>query len=620
MCGINGFNFRDEALIKKMNDVTRHRGPDDEGFYFDNNVSLGNDRLSIIDLSENARQPIWNEDKTKCVVFNGEIYNFQELRKGLLERGHKFISKSDTEVILHLYEDKKEKTPEYLNGIFAFAIYDKNKNELFLARDRSGVKPLYYYFDPSTSSGQAKFVFSSEIKAILAHGIKREIDEEALAHYFRLFFVPSPYTLFSGIKKLPPAHYLVYRQGQIYLKKYWDLEDLPEIESPKEIKEKLLFLIKDAVRRQLISDRPLGIFLSGGIDSTSVLGIAAELSAGPIKTFSVGYDIEEGDKFNRDFYLARETSKHYGTIHREVLVTDIDARDNIEKVIWHMEEPVPNSVQIPTFILSKEAKKEVAVVLGGDGGDEIFGGYPRYRYNQLIETYQFLPLFLRKNVLPKFLELVLKKKNLAEKLNTPRGVSRYLLFMGEKSEILSQVLKEGFRKNITEDFLRKNYPENKFKDPTKYLMYLDLFTWLVDESLIRSDKMTMAASLEERVPILDHRLVELAFRIPTKYKVRGKKDNKWIFREAVKKYLPPHILGKEKRGWFPPASKWLRRGMKDFAYSVLSPGYCQDTQEYFDFSQIRKVLDDHISKKKYNLDIIWSLITFQIWYKQFIEK
>ncbi|MCP6718275.1 MAG: asparagine synthase (glutamine-hydrolyzing) [Patescibacteria group bacterium] len=615
MCSINGFNFKDEGLVKKMVEVTKHRGPDQEGFYCDENVSLGQARLSIIDLSEKGRQPIWNEDKSICVLCNGEIYNFKELRKELQAKGHRFFSHSDSEVILHLYEEKGERCVEDLNGIFAFVIFDKNKNKLFLARDRVGVKPLYYYFDGK------RFIFSSEIKAILCHSVPKEIDQEALFHYFRLFFVPSPFTLFKNIWKLVPAHHLTYKNGEIVVKRYWDIKDLPEIESKEEAIEKIKLLLKDSVRRQLISDRPLGIFLSGGIDSTSILGIASEFTSGKIKTYSVGFDIDiERDKYNRDFQFARQTSKYYNTSHHELLISDIDARDNIEKAIWHMEEPVPNPIQIATFLLAKEAKKEVAVVLGGDGGDELFGGYPRYYYSQLIDRFQLFPSFLRKNFLPySLLELIFQKKDLKEKLNIPPGASRYLLHMGQKAEILSQVLNKKFDEDLTKDFLKRHYPENKFKDQTKYLMYLDLSTWLPDESLIRSDKMTMAFGLEERVPILDHRLVELAFRIPTRYKVKGKRNNKWIFQEAMKEYLPSHVLGQEKRGWFSPAAKWLRAGLKDFAYEVLSPNYCSETQQYFNFPQIKEILDDHISGKKYNLDIIWSLLTFQIWYKSFLK-
>lgn len=614
MCSINGFNFKDEGLIQKMMTLTEHRGPDDRGFYIDDNISLGHDRLSIIDLSEKARQPLWNEDKSAAIIFNGEIYNYRELRDDLLKKGHRFYSQSDTEVILHLWEDKAEKCLNDLNGIFAFAIYDKKNQKIFLARDRGGVKPLYYYFD-----GQ-KFIFSSEIKAILAHPILRQVDEEAMAYYFQIFFTPSPLTLFKNIRKLPPAHYLILQGDKAEIRKYWDIEDLPEIKSKKEAISQIKNLFGDSVKRQLISDRPVGVFLSGGIDSTSILGLVCENSREKVKTYSVGFAGElNQEKYNRDFNLARQTAKYYNTEHHELLISDTDARDNLEKIIWHMEEPIPNATQISTFLLAKYAKKDVAVVLGGDGGDEIFGGYPRYYYSQLIDRYQGLPAFLRRNIVPKVLESIFNKKYLEQKMNTPPGAARYLLHMGQKQEILSEALKLKIEPDLMGKFLRERYPENKFKDKIKYLMYLDLLTWLPDESLVRSDKMTMAWGLEERVPILDHRLVELAFRIPTKYKVRGKTQNKWIFRQAMKKYLPAHILGKEKRGWFSPGSKWLRHGLKDLAYEVLSPDYSPATGKYFNFAEVKKILDDHISGKRYNSDILWSILAFQMWHKNFIK-
>lgn len=617
MCSINGFNFRDEGLIRKMVEETKHRGPDQDGFYCDENVSLGHARLSIIDLSEKGRQPIWNEDKTICVIANGEIYNFQELRRDLEKKGHRFFSKSDSEVIVHLWEEKQEKCAEELNGIFAFAIYEKNTGKLFLARDRIGVKPLYYYFDNNN------FIFSSEIKGILAHNIKREIDERALNYHFRFFFTPAPFTLLRRIYKLMPSQALIFEKGEIKIRKYWDIKgNLPEIESADEAMEGIRFWLKDSIRRQLISDRPLGIFLSGGIDSTSVLGIASEMTKAKIKTYSVGFDIDiETEKYNLDFELARKTSQHYNTDHHELLISGADAREHLEKVIIHMEEPAPNPVQIPTYLLAQMAKKSVAVVLGGDGGDEIFGGYDRYLHSRTIDRFQSLPGILKHKLLPLFLEKVLRKSDLKTKLNTGQGIARYLLFMAQNKKVLSKAFKKELpKKHALEEFLKEYYPENKFKDNNKYLMYLDLLTWLSDESLLRSDKMTMAHGLEQRVPILDHALVEFAFRIPTAFKVRNKKNNKWIFREAMKEYLPQHLLNKSKRGWFSPASKWLRKELRTMAYEILSPGYSMATRDYFDFNQARAILDKHISGEEYNLDIIWSLLTFQIWYRKFINN
>jgi len=485
-----------------------------------------------------------------------------------------------------------------------------------LARDRAGVKPLYYYFDGKN------FIFSSEIKAILNHNISRQLEESALGLYFKLFYVPSPLTLFKNVLKLKPAHYIIYKDNKISINKYWDIEDSDAEYSEQEAIDGVRSLMRDSVKRQLISDRPVGVFLSGGIDSTSVLGNASEFSPG-IKTYSIGFSDKIGNekfdsKFNRDFYLARETSKIYGTDHHELMINGADVLYNFEKTIWHMDEPNPNATHVPTYLLAKEAKKDVAVVLGGDGGDEIFGGYPRYYYSMLLDKYQLLPGFLREGILPIFLEKFLKKENLGYKLNVPRSIDRYLLFMSEHNETIFEVLKPN-AVSVNKEFFLNYFPQNKFKDFSKYLMYLDLAMWLADESLMRSDKMTMAHGLEERVPILDHRLIELAFRIPSKLKIGRGNKNKMIFRKAMSNYLPKNVLNKDKRGWFSPGSFWLRSGLKDFSYEVLSPAYCASTEVYFDFPAIQKMLSDHISGKRYNAHTLWSLLTFQIWYRKFMN-
>lgn len=617
MCSINGFNFSNRDLIEKMVKATKHRGPDDQGFFIDQNVSLGHARLSIIDLSEKGRQPLWNEDKTIAVICNGEIYNFRQLRRELEKEGHLFFSGSDSEVIVHLYEDKKEKTPQFLNGIFAFAVYNKKENCLFLARDGQGVKPLYYYFD------NQRLIFSSEIKGLLVHPIKRELNSQALEHHFRLFFTPSPFTLLKGIYKLQPAHYLKLEPGGLEIKRYWHLEDKEEIKSKKQAVLRIKEQFKEAVKAQLVSDRPLGIFLSGGVDSTAVLGQASKLTSGKIKTFSVGYQMEVKDeKFNQDFYLAQKTAQVYATDHHQLLISDKQALDNFEQVLEHLEEPAPNPVQIATFLLAKEAKSKVAVVLGGDGGDEIFGGYPRYYYDKLINLYQKAPLFLRKGLLSSLAEKALNKEQLSEKLATP-GPGRYLLYLGANTNDLAKVFRpEIFSqfKNDTEDFLARNYPPYQFKDPLKYLMYLDLNTWLSDKSLLRSDKMTMAWGLEQRVPLLDHHLIELAFQIPSRFKIKKGLKNKWIFRQAVKEFLPPHLLKQEKMGFASPGAKWLRGGFEDFAKQVLSENYCRGTRPLFNFPQIQQMLSDHIQGKAYHYHILWALLCFQIWHRQFIDN
>lgn len=615
MCGINGFNFNQPDLIERMNKKIKHRGPDQEGIYCNEDFSLGHVRLSIIDLSERAKQPLFNEDKSLTLIFNGEIYNFRELREKLIKKDHRFLSQSDSEVILHLYEDYGQECLELLNGMFAFALLDIKKKELFLARDRIGIKPLYYYFD-----GQ-KIIFSSEIKAILEHPIKREIDFNAFNHYFRLHYVPHPLTMFKNIHKLPPASYLSLKNNQIKIKQYWQIDNFQDINSEKEIIEQIQHLMKDSVKRQLISDRPVGIFLSGGIDSTSILGLASELGHKQIKTFSVGFDIEP-DKFNFDFEMAKKVSQYYQTDHHELIVSGRDVLQNIEKVIYHLDEPIANATQIATFLLAKLAKQEVAVVLGGDGGDELFGGYPRYCYSRLADQWQKIPRHLRDNFLTNsllnYLEKYLNKYNLQRKLNLPVGVERYLLFMSQKDDILEKFLKPDYwQRNLTKNFYQEKYFQSyPKKDFEKYFMLVDLWTWLVNESLMRSDKMTMAFGLEQRVPILDYRLAELSAKIPSKYKLEG--GGKYIFKKAMSKYLPDYVLTAPKHGWFSPTAKWLRTDLRDFAYDVLSEQYCRETKDYFNFKNIRKILDNHINKKEYNLTCLWILITFQVWAKQYL--
>jgi asparagine synthase (glutamine-hydrolysing) len=453
---------------------------------------------------------------------------------------------------------------------------------------------LYYYCKNN------KFIFSSEIKAILEHEINREVDLGALNHYFRLMYVPAPLTMFKNIYKLPQAHYLILKKGEIEIKKYWDVDDFKDIKSKEEIIERIQELTKESVRGQLISDRPVGIFLSGGIDSTSVLGITSQLLSDKIKTYTVGFEIyDPSKKFIQDILLARQTSQYYQTEHQELFVDSKDILDNITTVFYHMDEPIAEPTQIATFLLSGLAKKEVAVVLGGDGGDELFGGYKRYYYSYILSKYwatKTLPF-------------------LKSKLHTK--------FMFQKEEEISKILsKEINQTRITGKFFKEKYLKKySVSDFEKLFMLIDLKTWLADESLMRTDKTTMAFGLEQRVPVLDHRLVELAMKIPSKYKMKDENQGKEIFIEAMKDYLPEHILKSDKKKvWMTPMSEWLRTDLNNFASEVLSPNYSSQTQNYFDFKGIEQIFIDHVERRQYNLNLIWALVTFQFWHKKFIEK
>src|SRR3989344_3135329 len=555
MCGINGFNFSSEELIRKMNNKIKHRGPDGDGIFVCDNISLGHTRLAIIDLSDKASQPMFSTDDSLVLVFNGEIYNFQDIRKDLKSKGYKFLSDSDSEVIINSYKEYGVECLQKFNGIFSFAIFDKSDKSIFLARDRVGVKPLYYYYDND------KFIFSSEIKSILEHGIERKINTDALNIYFRTLYVPAPLTMFDGINKLESGSYLVYKDNKLTKEKYWEPKDFANIEDKKEAISQIRNLMKDSVRLQLISDRPVGVFLSGGIDSTVITGLVSEITKSKVKTFSANYDVKV-NKFNIDADLAKRTSEYYKTDHTEIEITGSDARDNLFDVIEHMDEPVANATQIATYILSKRTSQEVVVVLGGDGGDELFGGYERYRMSKLISNYQKIPSFLRVSFGNLFINLFKHKNKSLAKLNLPADEKRYLSFMAQEEKDISLFLKNKYSNYLSvEKIYRENYFNNKIEDFEKQFMWADIRSWLVDESLIRSDKMSMAYGLEQRVPILDHRLVELSLKIPTKWKIKGK-NTKAIFKEAMSKYIPDYILNQPKRGWFSPVSEWLRTDMK----------------------------------------------------------
>ncbi len=595
MCAINGFNFSDPALIARMNRVTRHRGPDATGVFEGSGMTLGHHRLSIIDLSERAAQPMRDESGRFVIVFNGEIYNFKELRAEL-QNEFRFRSESDTEVILNLYKKYGRECVKKLNGIFAFALWDETRRELFLARDHNGVKPLYYFFDPSSASGQARLIFSSEIKAILEHNVAREVDRDAFALYMRLLYVPAPYTGFKGIKKLPPAHWLALSGGKIEMGKYWEVTDLSDLTDREEATKQVRALFDDSVQRQLISDRPVGVFLSGGSDSTAVLGAAAKVHSGPLETFSVGFEVpEQSEKFNADLFLARKTAEHYGTEHHELMINAHEVGENLEKIAWHLDEPNGNPTAAAIFLLSRLAKERVAVVLGGDGADELFGGYRRYALARLRRLW-----------------------------HGPTGT--LLSFMSQKESALGSVLAPEFRWSAAarthfNPFLAHAGHGDAF---VKRFMNTDRQSWLTDDSLLRSDKMTMAAGLEARVPILDHRLILLAYRIPTRWKVRGLGlldaafQGKEIWNEAIANYLPPHLAGQPKRGWFTPMAKWVRGELRARVGEILSPQNLNT--DFFDAPSVWKMWESHLSGAVYNLNLIWAIVAWELWYKEFFTK
>lgn len=612
MCAINGFNFNAKDLILKMNKITSHRGPDGTGVFCDDEISLGHNRLSIIDTSDSASQPMKSFDGNLIVIFNGEIYNYKELKKEL--SSYPFKTKSDTEVILAAYQKWGKDCVKKFNGIFAFAIWDKLKKELFLARDHIGVKPLYYFWNGK------KFIFSSEIKAILEHNIPRFLEREAFNYYMRVLYVPEPLTMFSGIKKLSPATRMILNNSNLIIDKYWEPEKGNyEKGSRKEIEKKLKEKVFKAVERQLVSDKPVGLYLSGGIDSTVVLDNVLKIGNN-IDTFSVGFELSDGEergKFNQDLNLAKMTAQYYGVKHHKVLLSHFDVAEYLEKSVWHMDEPIANPTALAMLKLGQFAKsKGVDVVLGGDGGDELFGGYERYRLSLISSRYsQIIPEKLR-NLLASFAGDRFKK------LNTKAGIDRFSLFMFQKDAILEKVLGgKIFGKDATRIFFEKKYfSNNPFDSFEELLMDTDRQSWLVDESLVRTDKMSMAAGLEARVPLLDKDIVEFSLAIPLKYKLNFW-DKKKIFKEAFKGDIPNFIFKQPKRGWFSPAAKWLRnKDVMVMAKNTLSKEYNRETSSLFNWGQVETIFNDHVARREYNLNILWSILVFQKWAEMYNVK
>lgn len=619
MCGINGFTFRDEALLDNMSQATKHRGPDDCGAWFADNVSLGHNRLSIIDLSSAGHQPMVSTTGQLAITYNGELYNFQELKQELAGL-YDFRTKTDTEVILAAYQIWGHECLNKFNGMFAFAIWDKGRQELFLARDQMGIKPIYYYWDG------ARFIFSSEIKGILCHPIERELNREAVNIFFRLLYVPEPMTPWENIYKLPVAHYAVVRRRELTVKRYWQIKSFDTLKDKSQIKEQIRQTFVQAVNRQLISDRPLGLYLSGGIDSTALLGAMSAVSPHPVRTFSVGFDIrEQWDKYNSDFNLAKRSSQFFGSQHHEILIGPQHIKDNFEKVIWHADDLVVNHTQPTMYALAAMAKKNVDVFLTGDGGDEIFAGYGRYYLNAWLDRIQFIPRVLHQNRISEWLFKELGKVDLYEKVNAKSFIDRWAVFMLQKEAIVSRFLRPDFNNaGITKEIISDKFrPDTGLvlpKDSTKALMYADLVTWLVDDALNRGDRMSMAHGLEARVPFLDADLVVLAMNIPARFNLDSRQQGKRLFREALREYIPGFVYNEPKRGWFSPVAKWLRGDLRIWAEEILSPGYNRAAEEYLDFGVINDIWQKHLQGEKYALNTIWSLLTFQVWYRIFISQ
>lgn len=643
MCSINGFTWKDEILIRRMNAITAHRGPDGTGVFVGAEVTLGHNRLSILDLTDAGAQPMKSSDGRFVISFNGEIYNYRELKQEL--SSYPFKSGSDTEVILAAHKAWGDSAWRRLNGMFALALWDEKEKSLRLVRDPVGIKPLYYHMSGS------RLIFASEIKAILLHhDVLRRIDPLALDCYLRVNYVPAPLTMFLGIKKLLPGQMLHYQNGDIVISEYREKKATELSSEPRTVLARALReQVHKSVKTQLVSDRPVGLYLSGGVDSSAVLeGMAA--AKGQVETFSVGFELKEGEqqeKFNADFLLARKTAKHFGATHHEVLVSPEEIIPLFEEAVYHLDEPISNATVIPMLKLSRFAKSRVAVVLGGDGGDELFGGYERYRWSLLSSYYRSLPQAMRSvadSLLPRL-----------KKLDTAPGILRYARFHFLKEEILRSLMRESaYHPTAAQDFFARRFfsPTEReiikkgglrgggratcpnallfgglasvrqaadipfFEDFERLFMDTDRKSWLPDESLLRSDKMSMAAGLEARVPLLDLPLIEFADTIPLRHKVSPWRT-KIILKEAFRGHIPDELLSQPKRGWFSPGAKWLRYPhIAAYAREVLSPDFADATKEIFDWTKIRSRLEAHL-QGEYHLTSLWAILMLQVWARKF---
>jgi asparagine synthase (glutamine-hydrolysing) len=626
MCGICGIVDRapvNREELKEMTDALAHRGPDDEGFYLNGSVGLGHRRLSIIDL-EGGKQPIPNEDKSLWVICNGEIYNYRELKKELVNQGHVFRTASDTEVILHLFEDLREGCLGKLSGMFAFAIWDTKRKELFLARDRLGQKPLYYMNDGR------RFLFASEVKSILAtKEVKREIDFEAFHHYLSLRFIPAPLTMFKGINKVPAAHCLIYVDGKLRINRYWDISfvnklSLKEEEYEENLRERLI----QTVNSHLVSDVPVGAFLSGGMDSSTIVALMGGGKRGQFKTFSVG--VKEQDYNELPF--AAQVADRYGTQHIERVV-EANLIQLLPRMVWSLDEP-SDPIAACMYQAANLASEHVKVVLGGDGGDELFAGFDRYLGMRYIDYYSLLPNFFRKNLVSPVLYSLLDSftyKSVAQKLrwmnqlSTFNGGERYAEATSffrfshqEKRLLYTDELWKRLGKLDSAEVIIKQYEKPNAEDPIDKMLYADYMTRLSEHTLMLTDRMNMAHALEARSPFLDHSLVEYVARFPATLKIR-KKELKYILKKVGREYLPENILKRQKQGFMFPIAYWLRNELYDFSKNLLAKSFLIE-YGLVKKERIEKLLEDHRSNKIDNHVRIWMLLNLEIWHKIFIEK
>ena len=628
MCGIAGLlNFdsnrkADPRLLQRMCDAIAHRGPDDEGFYVNGQVGLGMRRLSIIDVG-GGHQPIFNEDRSLCIVFNGEIYNHREIREELIAKGHTYATQTDTESILHLYEEIGVHCVEKLRGMFAFAIWDERKRSLFLARDRVGIKPLFYRLEGD------RLLFASEIKSILQDpAVPRDIDLQALDAYVALSYSMAPRTIFREISQLLPGHFLVWEDGKVRFERYWDLYYRPNRKAKvDDLAAEFLHLLREAVGQHLISDVPLGAFLSGGIDSTTLVALMSEHMSEPVKTFTIGFGGTVGG-FEDERPFARLAADRYGTDHHELEVRP-NLEGVIEKIVTGFDEPFADDSSIPTYYISEMTRKHVKVALSGLGGDELMGGYDRYLGFSLSESYARIPRWVRRNLFERIIGLVpdssggtvsqLKRFILPADLPPAQRYFAYrvLLDAERRAALFSPDVRREIEGAQVEDECARYFHSPNASEPLDRVMYQDVKVYLPNDILANTDRMSMAHSLEVRVPFLDHKLMEFCATIPAEWKVRGL-QKKFLLRRAVAHLLPGEILQKKKQGFVGPMALWLRHELRDYVRDTLSEASLK-AHGYFEPRAVALILDEHFSRRRRHDTLIWALLVFQVWHRLYMR-
>ena len=630
MCGIAGIlRFDgapiDSSALKTMTDVIAHRGPDGDGRYISGSIGLGHRRLAIIDTSSAGKQPMSNENGSVWITYNGEIYNYQDLRRELQVCGHQFNSNTDTEVIIHAYEEWGVACLQRFNGMFAFALWDEKLQRLWLARDRIGIKPLFY------SHLSNRFLFGSEIKAILCDKeLERVIDLEALSYYLALFYTPAPYTLFRQVRQLLPGHYLLLEaDGQIQDIEYWELTYNEEYRrTDRDYIEEFSHLLRDVVRVRLMSDVPFGAFLSGGVDSSSIAYFMAQILLDPLKTFSIGFG---ESSYNELGYAGKVADLIHAERHEQIVTAE--AAQILPKLVWHAEEPTADSSMVAVYYLSQMTRKHVTMALSGDGADEIMAGYETYQAHYLRQLYRMVPSILRRFVLnPAIralpasdgkisLDYKLKRFIVGAELPSDDAHASWRInFDADAREKLLSPL--GNNPNIRADFLdlyRAKFNETNARHPLNRMLYVDTRFYLPNDMLVKIDRMSMAHGLEVRVPFLDHRVIEFLAGVPPHLKLRKYFEKKHILKAAMKDSLPNEILKRKKQGFNLPHPRWIKNELKPYVIETLSPSNLMDIG-LLNSQVVQTLLDGHFTGRVDNSYQIWSLLTLVLWWQRFKVK